>query len=280
MATIAELLKQSELKESDSATLDAQLLLGHVLGRNRTYLYTWPDRQVPDPECDRYFALLARRRKGEPVAYLLGRQEFWSLPLKVSAATLIPRGDTESLVEHVLRLPLPENARVLDLGTGTGAIALALAHERPHWQLMAVDKQSEAVELARENAEALGLTRVDIVQSSWFDKVSGTFDLIVSNPPYIESSDPHLNQGDVRFEPRSALVADHGGLADIEHIVRGSSHYLKPGGYLYLEHGLDQGEAVRGLLATAGFENCETIQDLAARDRVTGARWRASDHPQ
>lgn len=273
MATIAELLKQSDLQNSDSPLLDAQLLLSHVLGCDRTYLYTWPEKQVSDSQCAAFLALLTRRQRGEPVAYLLGQQEFWSLPFKVSPTTLIPRGDTEALVELVLLLPLADDARVLDLGTGTGAIALALASERPLWQVMAVDNQPDAVMLARANAVELGLDHVDIRLSQWFDEVSGRFDLIVSNPPYIDAEDPHLEQGDVRFEPRSALVAAANGLGDIQHIVAASCNYIAAGGYLYVEHGQHQGAAVRALLGKAGFQHCETVQDLAGRDRVSGGQW-------
>lgn len=273
MATIAELLNQSDLPHSDSPLLDAQLLLGHVLGCDRTYLYTWPEKQVSDAQFKDFLSLLARRQRGEPVAYLLGHQEFWSLPLKVSPATLIPRADTETLIAHVLKLALPDPARVLDLGTGTGAIALALASERPRWQVTAVDNQPDSVCLAKENAAELGLDSVDIHLSQWFDSISGVFDLVVSNPPYIDGDDPHLDQGDVRFEPRSALVAGDGGLADIQHIVATSRRYLSVGGFLYMEHGMGQGAEVRALLSDAGFSHCETVLDLAGRDRISGGQW-------
>jgi len=215
-------------------------------------------------------ALLSRRKAGEPVAHLTGEREFWSLPLYVSAATLIPRPDTECLVEHALaRLPATA-CRILDLGTGTGAIALALASERPDCQVTAVDVMPDAVALALRNAARLGFNNVKIQQSSWFDALVGQqFDMIVSNPPYIDECDPHLSQGDVRFEPLTALVAAEEGLADIAHIVTVSRQYLTAGGWLLIEHGWTQAEAVRSLFTQAGYERVETCQDYGGNDRLT-----------
>jgi release factor glutamine methyltransferase len=214
---------------------------------------------------------------GRPVAHLLGQQEFWSLPLKVSASTLIPRPDTECLVEVALDLPLPQQARVLDLGTGTGAIALALASEHPGWRISACDAVAEAVALARDNADALGLS-VSVVQSTWFSELTpGRFDLIVSNPPYIPDSDHHLTEGDVRFEPASALVSGSDGLDDLRLIVNEAPDWLVEDGWLLVEHGFDQAGAVAGLFRARGFKAVETRQDYGNRDRMTLGRWCSGD---
>ncbi|MGL5536263.1 MAG: peptide chain release factor N(5)-glutamine methyltransferase, partial [Aeromonas veronii] len=218
---------------------------------------------------------LARRLNGEPIAHLVGEREFWSLPLKVSPATLIPRPDTEVLVEQALtRIPQGPCA-VLDLGTGTGAIALALKSERPEVDVWAVDRMADAAALARENSAALGLP-IEVRDGSWFEPLgepdrdnTPRFAVIVSNPPYIDGADPHLEQGDVRFEPRSALVADDAGLADIRHIVAHAPAYLLTDGWLLLEHGWDQGEAVRQLLRDGGYREVATVRDYGDNDRVT-----------
>ena len=204
------------------------------------------------------------------MAYLTGVREFWSLPLMVSPATLIPRPDTECVVEQALaRLPA-EPCRILDLGTGTGAIALALASERPDCQVVAVDKVLDAVDLAQRNAARLNIANIDIRQSDWFSAVQGDrFQLIVSNPPYIDSEDRHLQQGDVRFEPLSALVASDAGLADIDYLIREARGFLEPGGWLVLEHGWQQGEAVRALFHQAGFLAVETGLDYGGNERLT-----------
>ncbi|WP_138437805.1 peptide chain release factor N(5)-glutamine methyltransferase [Marinobacter shengliensis] len=261
----------------DSPRLDAELLLSHVTGLGRTSFRAWPEREVAPDQAQAFRELVAERVKGLPIAYLLGQQEFWSLPLKVSPSTLIPRPDTECLVETALELPLPENARVLDLGTGTGAIALALASEKAKWQIMASDRVEEAVELARENSRSLQLP-ITVVQSHWFGQISESgFDLLISNPPYIPASDGHLHEGDVRFEPPSALVAGDDGLDDIRLLVTEGFKRLNPGGWMLLEHGYDQGDAVRDLFAKAGWLNIETRKDYGGNDRMTLARKPASD---
>lgn len=261
----------------DSPRLDAELLLSHVTGLGRTSFRAWPEREVAPDQAQAFRELVAERVKGLPIAYLLGQQEFWSLPLKVSPSTLIPRPDTECLVETALELPLPENARVLDLGTGTGAIALALASEKAKWQIMASDRIEEAVEVARENSRSLQLP-ITVVRSHWFDQIPERgFDLLISNPPYIPASDHHLNEGDVRFEPSSALVAGDDGLDDIRLLVTEGFKRLNPGGWMLLEHGYDQGDAVRDLFARAGWLNIETRKDYGGNDRMTLARKPASD---
>ncbi len=267
------LLKDAvELIGGDTPRLDAELLLSYVTGWSRTSFRAWPEREVDVADVARFCALVDQRCAGHPVAHLLGEQEFWSLPLKVNPSTLIPRPDTECLVEAALMLELPENANVLDLGTGTGAIALALANERPGWQVSASDAVTEAVELATGNANRLGLP-VTVLQSNWFAELPpAVFDLIVSNPPYIAGDDVHLGEGDVRFEPASALVAGNDGLEDIRRITAEAPAWLSPGGWLILEHGYKQGAAVQRLFAEAGFTSVETRQDYGRRDRLTLGR--------
>lgn len=276
MSTIAQLLKCAEKIESDSPLLDAQILLAHVLEQSRTYLYTWPEKEVPAAQCRRFAELIERRRKGEPVAYLTTSRDFWSLSLAVSPATLIPRPDTELLVEKALELLLPDNADALDLGTGTGAIALALACERPNWWIAAVDREAGAVDLARHNATLNGLTNVQVEQSDWFSNIHDRFDLIVSNPPYVAEDDPHLFEGDVRFEPKTALVAGDQGYADLHHIIIQGRQFLKSSGWLLVEHGADQGDRVRGIFGAAGYQAVATFADLAGLPRVTAGQFTPS----
>ncbi|WP_447749672.1 peptide chain release factor N(5)-glutamine methyltransferase [Aeromonas veronii] len=263
------------LAGGESPRADADVLLCHLLGCRRSYLMTWPERELDAAQQATLQTWLARRLNGEPIAHLVGEREFWSLPLKVSPATLIPRPDTEVLVEQALtRIPQGPCA-VLDLGTGTGAIALALKSERPELDVWAVDRMADAAALARENSAALGLP-IEVRDGSWFEPLgepdrdnTPRFAVIVSNPPYIDGADPHLEQGDVRFEPRSALVADDAGLADIRHIVVHAPAYLLPDGWLLLEHGWDQGEAVRQLLRDGGYREVATVRDYGDNDRVT-----------
>lgn len=260
----------SELSNSESPRRDAEILLEHVTGKARTYLLAFGETLLTPEQEAQLAALLARRKTGEPVAHLTGEREFWSLPLYVSAATLIPRPDTECLVEQALaRLP-DGPCRILDLGTGTGAIALALASERPDCQVTAVDVMPDAVALAQRNLARLGFSNVQINQSSWFSALAQhAFEMIVSNPPYIDEHDPHLSQGDVRFEPLTALVAANDGLADIEHIITTAREHLVPGGWLLLEHGWTQGSAVRALFSAAGYASVETCRDYGGNERLT-----------
>ncbi|MCZ7840815.1 peptide chain release factor N(5)-glutamine methyltransferase [Leclercia adecarboxylata] len=264
----------STLAGSESPRRDAEILLEHVTGKARTWILAFGETALTADQQRELDALLARRKTGEPVAHLVGEREFWSLPLYVSAATLIPRPDTECLVEQALaRLPATP-ARILDLGTGTGAIALALASERPDCQVTAVDLMPAAVALAQRNLERLALKNVTVQQSSWFTVLADQqFEMIVSNPPYIDECDPHLSEGDVRFEPRSALVAADHGLADLSHIIIQSRQHLVSNGWLLLEHGWTQGEAVRNLFLQAGFAQVETCRDYGGNERLTVGKW-------
>lgn len=258
------------LRASESPRRDAEILLGYVTGRARTYILAFAEITLTSAEQEQLETLLVRRERGEPIAHLTGQREFWSLPLFVSPVTLIPRPDTECLVEQALAHLPAEPCRILDLGTGTGAIALALATERPDCQVTAVDFVAEAVALATRNAQHLDIRNVTILRSDWFRALAGQrFTVIVSNPPYIDETDPHLDQGDVRFEPKSALVADENGLADLAHIIATAHDYLLPGGFLLLEHGWRQGEAVRALFTAAGYQQVETCQDYGGNDRLT-----------
>lgn len=283
--TVADWLKQAQVclsdvdnenGSSDSPRLDAELLLMHILQVNRAWLFTWPEKELSQDQIAQLTTLLERRKQGEPIAYLTGVREFWSLPLKVAPSTLIPRPDTETLIEWVLSLPLPEQTRAVDLGTGTGAIALALASEYSQWSVSAVEYNPEAVLLARENVETLGFN-VQVEQGSWFEPLIGSFDLIVSNPPYIDSHDHHLDEGDVRFEPRSALVAEDKGLSDLEHIIENAPQYLNNNGWLLLEHGYEQAEAVCDYLRQHGFVDVENRRDLGGQPRISGGRWPGSN---
>jgi release factor glutamine methyltransferase len=275
---IEELLKKSaELAVvSDTSRLDVEVLLSHILDKDRSFLYAWPEYQLSEQQQHCFDEFFNRRLQGEPVAHITGQREFWSLLLNVSPATLIPRPETELLVELALSLPLINQPSILDLGTGTGAIALALASEHPDWKIVAVDSFPEAVKLAEKNRKQLGFKQkngfdnVKVLQSHWFSNLKGqTFDLIVSNPPYIDAEDKHLNQGDVQFEPRSALVAEERGLSDLGTIIHSAQTYFNDEGWLLLEHGYDQGQAVRTMMQAAGFSGIATHADLAGLDRVT-----------
>ncbi|WP_462401346.1 peptide chain release factor N(5)-glutamine methyltransferase [Pseudomonas sp. Marseille-QA0332] len=270
MTIIASLLRGAQLPDSPTARLDAELLLAHALGKSRSYLHTWPERIVSSEAAEAFAEYLARRRAGEPVAYILGHQGFWKLDLEVARDTLIPRPETELLVEIALQRVPAVPARVLDLGTGSGAIALALASERPAWQVLAVDRVEQAVALAERNRQRLRLDNVQVRASHWFDALAGQrFGLIVSNPPYIAAADPHLSAGDVRFEPSSALVAGRDGLDDLRAIIAQAPQHLEPGGWLMLEHGYDQGQAVRELLLRQGFCEVDSALDLAGHARIS-----------
>lgn len=260
------------IAQAGLAPIDAQALLAHVLGVERAWLAAHATDALPMESTQRYFALARRRRDGEPVAYLLGSREFWGLSFQVDPSVLIPRPETETLVECALqRLPGDRPVRVLDLGTGSGAIALALAHERPDADIVATDRSPDALALARANAARMKLANVHWLQSDWYrqlDDRDGRFDLIASNPPYVAADDPHLREGDVRFEPQSALTAGVDGLDALRVIVGGACERLVAGGSLVVEHGYDQAEAVRELMRAAGFTALESRRDLAGIPRV------------
>lgn len=254
--------------------VDAEWLLLHVLAKPRSWLIAHADDALDEAAAAAFAALVERRAAGEPVAYLTGQRGFWSLQLAVGPATLIPRPETELLVELALaRLPPDRPCRVADLGTGSGAIALAIAHERPRARVVATDASAAALTVARDNAQRLGLAHISFAEGDWLAPlIDQRFELIVSNPPYIEAADPHLQQGDLRFEPAAALASGVDGLDAIRGIVRAARAHLEPAGWLLLEHGWNQGAAVRGLLQVAGYGEVFTAQDLAGRDRVSGGR--------
>ena len=255
------------------AKQEARRILLEVLDINATTLTLYPERELTQAQLLLVEPVLTRRLTGEPLAHILGYWYFWDFKLAVAPCTLIPRPDTELLVEQSLDLPLPAKAKVLDLGTGTGAIALALAKEKPNWTVTAVDLHPDAVELAKQNVQLLALANCHIKQSSWFEAVAGEqFDLIVSNPPYIDAEDPHLALGDVRFEPDSALVAPEQGLADIRHICTQAPQFLSPSGWLWLEHGYQQSDAVQQILTEAGFTSVQSVKDYGDQWRITGGQ--------
>ena len=259
---------------SESAHVDAEALLVHCLNKSRSFLYTWPEKTLTVEQFKNFQQMVKKRQQGMPVAHIIGEREFWSLPFIVNESTLIPRPDTEILVETALNLDVRFNARVLDLGTGTGAIALSIAHERPKWRITAIDKVPEAVALAKANRANLNLEQVEILQSDWFSAVKDRdFDLIVSNPPYIDEQDEHLHMGDVRFEPQSALTAADEGFADLYHIADKAREHLLPGGFLLLEHGYQQAIKVRQKLIDLGYIDVATVRDFGSNDRCTIGTW-------
>jgi release factor glutamine methyltransferase len=271
----AQRLATTQAARDPAATpgLDTELLLGHALGTGRVGLRSHPERVPAAAAAAHFFDLIERRIAGEPVAYILGRKGFWTIDLSVTPAVLVPRPETELLVERALALHPGVEARVADLGTGSGAIALALASERPRWQIVATDLSGEALAVARANAQALGLTRVAMIQGDWLGCLPGTFHLLVSNPPYVAAEDPALCQPELMREPRLALVAAEEGLAALRAIVRAAPHHLEPGGWLLLEHGATQSAAVAGALVARGFAQVRSHRDLAGRERMTEGQW-------
>ena len=271
---------RSVLAQAGLAPIDAQALLACVLARNRAWLIAHATDRLTVPQVDAFFALARRRRDGEPVAYLTGEREFYGMPLRIAKGVLIPRPETETLVECALReLPPGRRVKVLDLGTGSGAVALAIAHERPQASVVAIDRSETALAVARNNAERLRIGNVEWVLADWFDTpaATGPFDAIVSNPPYVAAGDPHLNEGDLRFEPPAALVSGTDGLDALRTIVSGAGDRLVAGGSLAVEHGHDQPAAVRTLLQNAGFVAIESHRDLAGIPRVAVGRRRSHD---
>ncbi len=275
MAAIQQLLQQATealtRSESETAQLDAELLLAATLGRSRTWLHTWPEHPLSNEEQQKFSQLLQRRAAGEPVAHLLGRQEFWSLELKTTPDTLIPRPETELLVEQaLLQIPADQPWRIADLGTGSGAIAIAIASERPLCEVVATDRSPAALAIARENCSNLKTTNLEFLEGSWFDPLDGeSFQMILSNPPYIALNDPHLERGDLRHEPRSALTSGDEGLDDITTLAAHAGSHLLPGGILMVEHGYNQGKQVRSLFRQNHFSGVETRRDLAGVERIT-----------
>lgn len=261
-----------------SARLDAEVLLAHVLGRPRSHFWTWPEQRLaPEPRRE-FRRLVAERERGVPVAYLTGRREFWSLDLRVTSATLIPRPETERLVELSLALA-SRGARwtIADLGTGSGAIALSIASERAHCRVLGTDRSAAALAVARTNARRLDIRNVAWLQGDWLAPLADqSLDLVVANPPYVPAADPHLDLGDAAFEPRGALVAGDTGLADLRIIAASAPRCLRPGGWLLLEHGCDQGPAVEALLGAQGFAEVSDEPDFAGHGRVTRGRIRGS----
>ncbi|MFC3095943.1 peptide chain release factor N(5)-glutamine methyltransferase [Alteromonas sediminis] len=255
---------------------DADYLLSAVLNKPRSFLFAFDDVVLSQEQELQFKDAVERRVTGEPVAYITGVKEFWSLPLYVSPATLIPRPETELLVETVLEKVNIEKASICDLGTGTGAVALAIGHEKPNWDVVGVDRITQAVMVASQNAANLAITNVDFLQSDWFSSLTGKkFDAIVTNPPYVESDSKYLAEGDVRFEPESALCAGYDGLDDIRIIIECAGTHLNHGGWLMIEHGFDQHQNVAALLRNADFVDIAAIEDLNLYQRVTIARLRA-----
>lgn len=275
---VAEILAQDSQKlqqaiglDSREARLEAQILLCHVLGVARSWLISHDRDSLAEPAAKAYTALLTRRLAGEPIAYIVGSREFFGLEFRTTPAVLIPRPETELLVELVLaRMPENQPCKVLDLGTGSGAIAISIAKNRPLAAVTAVDQSPEALAVARDNVARLEVPNLCLLHSNWFGALDGeTFDLIVSNPPYVEAADPHLQHGDVRFEPLSALASGVDGLDDIRRITAAAPQHLKPGGWLLFEHGYNQGAGCREILRQQGFLTVGTIRDLAGLERVS-----------
>lgn len=274
MSSVADLLAWgvAQLEGYRESSSEAGILLAHVLGRDRSWLFAWPEAPVEESQAGHYRDLIRRRAQGEPVAYLTGTREFWSLSLGVDRHTLIPRPETEDLVEFILgRLGNGTGVRAIDLGTGSGAIALALASERPQWRITATDRSVAALQRARQNAQKHNL-QVQFVRANWLRGIQGPFELIVSNPPYVASGDEHLQRDGLDFEPGEALVSGPDGLRDIREIVAGARECLAPGGWLVFEHGFGQGAVSRALLEEYGYRDIGTGKDIGGRERFSFAR--------
>lgn len=274
-------------KSAENASLEAEILLAHVLEVDRTYLRSWPEQIVNPEHLETFNQLIAQRVQGRPIAYILGYREFWSRKFAVNEHVLIPRPETELIIELCLkRLPLNNTLKVIDLGTGSGAIAVTLAVERPKIEIFASDISETALQVAKLNAQKYHINRIQFFHSNWLDAIPEThFDLIISNPPYIAANDPHLEQGDLRFEPKAALIAADNGLHAISEIINSARNFLKPGGCLIIEHGYDQQEHVNQLFIKYGYQQLENYLDLAGNPRVTCGYWPLAseintlDHP-
>ncbi len=269
---ISSLLKTYPLQliESSSARLDVELLLMHAIGKNRSFLYAWDNYELKETELEMFEKLFKERLQGKPIAYLIGKREFWSMEFLVNEHTLIPRPETELLVEIALKY-LPKNATVFDMGTGTGCIALVIKKERPDCRILGIDKSLNSLEIAKQNAQNLNLN-IEWIESDWFSNIKIKADMIISNPPYIGEFDSHLMQGDVRFEPRSALISGVDGLKDIKYLIDNAKFFLNANGWLFLEHGFEQGFTIKSLLKNACYTNIKLYQDSNGLDRVSGGQ--------
>lgn len=273
MLTIKDALSLATetLSNSDSPALDSEVLLAYTLKKDRSYFRAWPEKTLSSEESNTFSYLISQRKVGTPIAYLVNEREFWSRSFLVSPNVLIPRPETELLIEIIQnKFTANEKLSILDLGTGSGAIAITLALEFNASTVYAIDSSQDALEVAKKNAQKHLANNVQFILSNWFDNSPRIrFDLIVSNPPYIRHDDPHLTEGDVRFEPKSALVADNNGLKDIKHITQNAEKFLKPNGFLLFEHGYEQGNQVQNLLESSGFEAIEQFRDIQGHHRAT-----------
>ncbi len=273
MPSIQQALQWAQTQLHEDAAREAPLLLCHVLQCNRAHLIAWPEKTLTAEQQQQFDQLVARRRRGEPVAYIKEEKEFWSRPFTVNPHCLIPRPETELLIEFVLQhFDRRQNLHVADLGTGSGAIAVTLACECPAWQITATDIDDDALALAQYNAQRHAANNLRFIKSDWFDALTEHYDLIVSNPPYIASHDKHLQQGDVRFEPDIALAAGADGLDAIRRLCGQAEAYLKPGGWLVIEHGYDQKQAVHDLFFDNGFNNIQQLNDYAGNPRLSAGQ--------
>jgi release factor glutamine methyltransferase len=269
-----QLARQSLAETSPTADLDAQVLLCHVLQCNSAHLIAWPEKRLDEAQQRHFLQFIEQRRQGYPVAHLTGQREFWSMDFMVDESTLIPRPETETLIEYVLENHSHHSSlKLLDMGTGTGAIAIVLAKENPGWQVHACDISPQAIQLAKRNRDKHEINNLTLLKSDWFSDIDGTdYDIIISNPPYIDADDPHLNQGDVRFEPASALISDNQGMKDIEHICSQAKGHLNNAGWLIVEHGYDQAEKVADCFAKNGYSEITQKKDLSSHIRMTAGR--------
>ena len=277
--TIKQALSQAQRLRavSESWRLESEILLADALKSNREALFAWPAQELSRQQADAYQHMMQRRERGEPIAYITGKQAFWDFELKVNPQVLIPRPETELLVETAIKFLEPNSSaalRLVDLGTGSGAIALALARHSKHWRVTAVDISPQALALAAENARLLQVENIEFCEASWCDGLDArAYDLVAANPPYVAVGDQHLQQGDLRFEPPIALAAKDSGLSHLQEIVKSCRQVLKKEAWLLLEHGFDQKLAVANLLRDAGYSNISCAQDLAGLDRLTSAQW-------
>ena len=285
LVSIHELIQKSRNKKSDNcdaflSVFEVERLLCEVIEVDRAWLRTHPEYILSSKQKSQYSEFKARRERGEPISYIIGRQGFWTLELKVNENVLIPRPESELIIEIALELPLKENSLVLDLGTGSGALALALASEKSKWNIIGTDIYDTSLQMAEANRNEIALENVIFIKSNWFDdlpkdsKLTRKYDLVVSNPPYLDKRDPHLQEGDLRFEPKNALVSLDFGLADIKKIIYSSIDFLAVNGWLVVEHGFDQGYAVRSFFQAAKFVDCRTVRDLNNLERVTLGRFK------